>query len=950
MQRRSRELFGRDRELAIADEALGTAALGTPQIVLLGGEAGIGKTSLAKQVGARAADHGFTVLTGHCLDIEAGVPLAPVREALRPWLSGRSDGSLRPVTRRLAPYLRAQVTPGEADSASLVEDLPLVLGELAEDAPVMLILEDMHWADRSTQDFAVALARTVRGPLLALLTYRSDEVTRRHPFRRALVEIARSDGAIRMDLGPLDRRSIAAIVREATGTDDSDLVGSLLARSEGNPLFVEELLASGEPGVPEHLGDLLLGRVDRLSPATRALLRLASVQGTRIDPQLLGDAAHLDGEDLDVCLRESLDANVLVTSDEHLSFRHGLIREALYDDLVPDERTRMHAELAAAIQARVEADPTGAGIAEWGPLAFHWAAARALPEAFVASVRAGLAAERFGGSDAMKHLERAVDLWARVPDPERLGGMAKADLFRVLADLAFTHFDADRAKRYIRAALDLVDDESDPLLASRVYVAYAQWPVELSERLSHREALERAVAYAGAAPSAELAGALLAMGRWHSTRDSIEVALGFAQRSVEVAVAAGLRDVESRARVESGMLLVFLGRSAEGIAWLRSGVEVAESAGLRDQALWAQSTLAFNLTMVGEPEAGRALAESACLRALAAGLPMVAAYTGEQAVEAMLNTGAFTEAETLLERLQATGMSEERWRWLRVDQLLARGDVEAAVPLERESMEWLSGRPGGRPAAHAARQVGLFSAAGDAATALQVAQRALEEMPDGDSRLDHAEVTRAAFVALEAAKAHGVAPPEGMREMAAASLERVLGWMTDEWSYTLHAADALEAAALSLTLVGDPAVSEWRAAEAAAERHGAYVMLSPRLGLAAALLAAGERTDGQVQLVDTWQAARTIGAQAIADRAARLARRHRISLPGDDRLPNRLSALTAREREVLDVLATGATNRAIGERLFITEKTASVHVSNLMSKLGVTNRGAAAALARELAE
>ena len=476
MQRRSRELFGRDRELANAGEALGTAALGTPQIVLLGGEAGIGKTSLAKHVGDRAADRGFTVLTGHCLDIEAGVPLAPVREALRPWLSGRSDGSLRPVTRRLAPYLRAQVTPGEADSASLVEDLPLVLGELAEDAPLMLILEDMHWADRSTQDFAVALARTVRGPLLALLTYRSDEVTRRHPFRRVLVEIARSDGAIRMDLGPLDRPSIAAIVREATGTDDSDLVGSLLARSEGNPLFVEELLASGEPGVPKHLGDLLLGRVDRLSPATRALLRLASVQGTRIDPQLLGDAAHLDGEDLDVCLREALDANVLVASDEHLSFRHGLIREALYDDLVPDERTRMHAELAAAIQARVEADPTGAGIAEWGPLAFHWAAAHALPEAFVASVRAGMAAKHYGGSDAIKHLERAVDLWARVADPVRLGGVAKADVYRLLAEMAVVHHDSDRAKRYISAALDLVDDESDPLLASRVYIAYADWP------------------------------------------------------------------------------------------------------------------------------------------------------------------------------------------------------------------------------------------------------------------------------------------------------------------------------------------------------------------------------------------------------------------------------------------------------------------------------------------
>ncbi len=138
--------------------------------------------------------------------------------------------------------------------------------------------------------------------------------------------------------------------------------------------------------------------------------------------------------------------------------------------------------------------------------------------------------------------------------------------------------------------------------------------------------------------------------------------------------------------------------------------------------------------------------------------------------------------------------------------------------------------------------------------------------------------------------------------------------------------------------------------EAAAERHGAYVALSPRLGLATALLAAGERTAGQVLLIETWQAARTMGAHAIAERVAKVARRNRIALPGDDRLPNRLSALTAREREVLDVLATGATNRAIAERLFISEKTVSVHVSNLIRKLGMTNRGAAAALARELAE
>jgi hypothetical protein len=402
----------------------------------------------------------------------------------------------------------------------------------------------------------------------------------------------------------------------------------------------------------------------------------------------------------------------------------------------------------------------------------------------VASIRAGLAAKRYGGSEAIKHLERAVDLWARVPDPARLGGVAKADLFRLLAEMAVVHHDSDRADRYMGAALDLVDEGSDPLLASRVYIAYAGWPVELPDRLSPRDALDRSVAYAGDTPSAELAGAFLALGRWDAERDLLEAAVGFAQRSIEVAAAAGCAEIESSARAEGGMWLVLLGRSPEGIAWLRSGVDVAESAGLLDQALWSQSRLAYNLMLVGEPEAGRALAESGRLRALQAGFPVVAAYNGEQAVEAMLNTGAFADAEVLLEQLHEAGMPEERWRWLRVKQHLAQGDLEAAVPLERTSMEWLSRHAGGNESDHVARQVELFSAVGDIATALQVAQRGLEAMPGGDSRLAHAQVTRAAFVALAAARIHGDGPPEGMRERAAVSLEQVLGWMTDEWSQT----------------------------------------------------------------------------------------------------------------------------------------------------------------------
>ena len=435
-----------------------------------------------------------------------------------------------------------------------MEDLRLVAAELSQEAPLMLVLEDLHWADRSTQDFAVAAARTLGGSLLVVLTYRTDEVTRRHPWRRAVVEIARSDATVRIDLGPLDRPAIQASSREVAGAAPKAVVGSLLSQSEGNPLFAEELLASdGQDRVPEHLSDLLLARVDPLSAGTRDLLRFASVNDSRIDPALLGEAAHLSATEVDTSLREALNANVVVPTGEHLMFRHGLLRQALYDDLLPDERIRIHGELASTLQARVDADSEAAGIDTWGPLAYHWAAAHALPEAFVASLQAGLAAGLYGGLEAIAHLERALALWARVPEPERLGGIAKAEIFRRLAEAAAARQETDRGEPYLRAALDLLDTDIDPLVASRVYSTYARSLFELPDRISHREALERAVANAGVQPCEELAVALLETGRWHARRDDHESAIQFAGRSVDVAVAAGCRRVEARASIEGGI-------------------------------------------------------------------------------------------------------------------------------------------------------------------------------------------------------------------------------------------------------------------------------------------------------------------------------------------------------------------------------------------------------------
>ena len=316
MHTEPRTLFGRDRELAEADLALTAATTGTPRALLIGGDAGIGKTSLVNAVVDRARHLGFTVLEGQCLDIDSGESLAPVREALRGHVAGRPPETLPPVTRRLTPFLCSN-DPSDVPS-NLAVDFRLAIGELAVPAPILLVLEDMHWADRSTQDFATALARTMHCAFALLLTFRSDELTRRHPFRRALVDIGRGVGSTRLELEPLGRTGIAGMVERATGRVDPALVGSVLARSEGNPLYAEELLGATSDEVPAALGELLLARVDALNPSTRELIRLGSANGSRLDTALLAAAADVDEATVEAGLREALDANVL-TSVAHRS-------------------------------------------------------------------------------------------------------------------------------------------------------------------------------------------------------------------------------------------------------------------------------------------------------------------------------------------------------------------------------------------------------------------------------------------------------------------------------------------------------------------------------------------------------------------------------------------------------------------------------------------------------
>ena len=942
---RSDDLVGREDELRQVEKSLAATAEGETRVLLVAGDAGIGKTSVVRALVSRAHDAGFEVLEGHCLDIEAGVPFGPFLEAIAPLLGGYAHDRARPAAGRVAAMLDPARRAADAEPAALLAGLRQVVDEAVAHGPVLLVLEDMHWVDRSTQDLALSLARTAAGPLLLALTFRTDELTRSHPSRSALFEIGRSPGALRLDLAPLDRNGVQAIVEGATGQRaDRGTVADLLARSEGNPLYVEELLAGQPDQVPGPLGDLLLSRLDVLSEPTRSVLHVASVGGTRVDADLVAEVAGLTSDGVDELLEEALGANVLVRDRDHLAFRHGLLRDAIYDDLLPSKRRRLHGAFAAAVQAGID----GAGIAELSQLAFHWYAAHDLPAALAAAVRAGIAAKLYGAPEAIAHFERSLELWDQVPDAEKVSGYAKAELLLFLAEVVGEQGDNKRWRDLVSDAVSQLEPDGDRLLASRVYSELGQLvSLGIVNVAVSEEPLHLALEYAQGPPTRELARALVANAGAHIRGGRYREAILDAARGLEAATTAGCPAEQVSALVETGIAQTQLGESAAGIASIAAAVRTAERNGMTGEALSRQGHLAWYRMMSGDTEGGVRLAARGRAEALAAGLPVVAAFCGEQEIEVMQWQGRWDDTDEMLAAMLAIGMPEYRWRALRSCSLIARGDKDGAAAMEEEIAAGRDRATDDIFEDDAQRLVRLHLMSGDVNEALRVAEWYLHSTADSESPLEAAGSSRMAYQSLAAAGPAGVTPPDGMVERAEGALQRAMAGRTDEWRRSIHGLELLIATGFARRLAGEPAIAQWREAADVAAGLGAWLALEPRLWLAEDLLAQGGRDEGRELLVDVWHAAQALRAGHVEEQVAKLARRSRVPL-GDRRDPaGPLNRLTARELEVLQVLATGASNKTIAQRLVISEKTVSVHVTHLIAKLGVTNRGEAAAVARD---
>nr|MDQ6936449.1 AAA family ATPase [Actinomycetota bacterium] len=431
-------LLGRSAELESLIALLREADRGEAGGLVLAGDAGVGKTRLLAALAEQAERSGMRVLVGHCIDFGGtGLPYLPFTEIFGALDTSEPDvaaelmagfpavGRLR-LSQRLMGAEAVEGGAGPLDRVALFEDVLGALTALARRRPVLLVIEDAHWADQSTRDLVgFLLARLGSAALAVVVSYRSDDLHRRHPLRRVVAEWVRLPGVSRLHLGPLEAEDVRALVRwlHPLPLAERD-IGVIVARAEGNPFFAGELTRATSAGphdvegradlLPEGLADLLLVRLDQLSEPARHIVGVAAVAGRRVRHPLLVRVSTLADGALDDALREALDANVLeVAGDGGYGFRHALLAEAVYDDLLPGERVRLHAAYAKALG---EAGDLGTAT----ELARHARASNDLVTALRADLQAGAEAMRVAAPEEAKaHYEAALELNALLPESER---------------------------------------------------------------------------------------------------------------------------------------------------------------------------------------------------------------------------------------------------------------------------------------------------------------------------------------------------------------------------------------------------------------------------------------------------------------------------------------------------------------------------------------------------
>jgi tetratricopeptide (TPR) repeat protein len=616
----SSHFVGRVGELAELQASFESAASGRPGLVLLGGDSGVGKTRLVSEFEQRQSlsrDGGVIFLRGQCLEqTDSDLPYAPLLGALRPVVRGRHEAlaELSAADRsQLATILpgleedgrERDARPDPSGQLRLFEAMLELLEILAECEPLVLALEDVHWADRSTRAFIAFAARSLRQTrVLLLLSYRTDELHRRHPLRPLLSELERLDRVSRIELRPFDRSELSEVLADILGAEpDKSLLNRLFERSEGNPLYTEELLAAGLDGrgaAPQSLRDAFIARIEQLSPDAQRIARAVSV-GRVLDEQALTSVTGLELDVVQAGLREAVAEQVLIPcSETGFGFRHALLREALHDDLLPGERAELHLALAHQLEQDCAPDDEQE-LERKTAIAGHYAAAGDQPAALRSTISAAEAAQRvFAFGEAAHLADRALELWPRVSEPEAVSGIDHVELLRLGSRAHGDFGNTQRAEVLLREAMRELGPTKDPALYAFLLARLSRTIWLLNKGAEAVAAAERALAILPEEEEGGVRPLILAwLARMRLLRGNFQDAVADGERALELAVAAGDRTAESNLLNTLGMAKTHVQQLDEGVALLRRAIEIASAAGDLDGAMSSYCNLADMLGMAG---------------------------------------------------------------------------------------------------------------------------------------------------------------------------------------------------------------------------------------------------------------------------------------------------------------------------------------------------------------
>jgi DNA-binding CsgD family transcriptional regulator/tetratricopeptide (TPR) repeat protein len=986
---------GRGAELQRLQAVLDGARSGTVGTVLVGGEAGVGKTRLLAELRTGADAAGVRYLGGACVDLGDGArPYDPLVAALRPWLRSlapedfiRIVGPARSAVLQLIPDLEAgdaepmAPTLTSATQSSLYLQVLGLIERIAADATTVIALEDLHWSDRSTRDLLRFLVRNLTHGRVALIgTYRTDELNERHPFLTLLAELGRSRQVERIELAPFTRGEVHEQLAGILGSPpDRALVARVHERSGGNPFFTEELLAVAERA-ERRLGltlrEALLARVGGLSIASRDLLRVVAVAGQSARHDVLAMVTRMEQHEMAAALREAIERHLLVAGDDEvMQFRHGLVREAVYGELLPGERLALHAAVAGAVEHVHAGRDIDAAVAS--ELAHHWYEARDARQALPALVRAGRAAERmFAFGNAFAHDHLALSLWSAAT--ETVEGLTRDELRMRTAEEAALSGAYRRAIELVEAALDdQAGIERDPLhtgaLLERLAVYHLGSGNPDAAQPVARRALDLLPADPPSVARAQVLGVLAqALGLKCHFGESNHIAL----EALATARRVGSAGAEIRALGCIGRNATAVGDAESGVRTLREALTLARSVADFPGAAEISIELAQALHWAGDLNEACRVADEAIAESSRWGTEgFASALRAIRGVSAFL-LGRWTEADdwiaAALERdpVGSHGVLAHGAQAL-LD--LGRGRLEpAAEHLEIVLLmcEDLTAIAYGWTDLYSSMAL-LSIARGQPSEAIDAVRegvaRSAEPELDVHMRVSYRLAIRAAADLAEVARPLGATAELD----EALAIGREFDQRLDRHAELVHAlaggGDAHLALDLALgkaelsRLVGRSSATRWATAAAVADelQHPHEAAYSRFRQAEALLLSRGSRATAQAAAAEAHRVACDLGATPLQREIEGLAVRSRLQLDSRSAGPEETSGvaprgdaspfkLTLREQDVLERLTLGRTNREIASDLFISEKTASVHVSNIKSKLGANGRAEIAAIAVRL--